>query len=80
VETWTDILPALAAKVPELVIFLILTTVFMRAQKALANSFTDYMKQKDSLVDEVIDTNSDVIRENTKVLAVALHVMEGDDG
>lgn len=74
-----SVLLALASHVPELLIFLLLTYVFMRSQQNIVREFTSYMRKKDGEIDETIQKNSGVIRENTKVLGAALRVFEGGD-
>lgn len=63
---------------PELLVFLILVFVFMRAQNNIVKEFTGYMKGKDEEIEVTIKDNTSVIRENTKVLGAALRLIEED--
>jgi 1,4-dihydroxy-2-naphthoate octaprenyltransferase len=65
--------------VPELLVFLILVFVFMRAQNNIVKEFTGYMKGKDEEIEVTIKDNTSVIRENTKVLGAALRLIEEDE-
>ena len=64
---------------PELLVFLILVFVFMRAQNNIVKEFTGYMKGKDEEIEVAIKDNTSVIRENTKVLGAALRLIEEDE-
>lgn len=64
---------------PELLVFLILVFVFMRAQNNIVKEFTGYMKGKDEEIEVTIKDNTSVIRENTKVLGAALRLIEEDE-
>lgn len=77
---WGEIVTALAAKVPEMVVFLLLVGVFMRAQKNMVKEFTNYMASKDEQFEGVIEQNTQALRENTKALGVAMHFLEEQDG
>ncbi len=79
-QMWQDVLVALVGKVPEMVVFLFLVWVFMRAQRSMVREFVSYMKSKDEELATVMDENTNALRENTKVLGAALHVLELDDG
>ncbi len=79
-EVWQEIIKTLAGKVPEMVVFLFLVGVFMRAQRNMVREFVAYMKSRDEQFEEVMNENTDALRENTKVLGAALHVLELDDG
>ena len=69
----------MASHVPELLVFLILVFVFMRAQNNIVKEFTGYMKGKDEEIEVTIKDNTSVIRENTKVLGAALRLIEEDE-
>ena len=69
----------MASHVPELLVFLILVFVFMRAQNNIVKEFTGYMKGKDEEIEVTIKENTSVIRENTKVLGAALRLIEEDE-
>ena len=64
---------------PELLVFLILVFVFMRALNNIVKEFTGYMKGKDEEIEVTIKDNTSVIRENTKVLGAALRLIEEDE-
>ena len=75
-SVWSEILVALTAKVPDLVVFLMLVYVFMRAQKNMVKEFVGYMTSKDEQFESVLEKNTKALNENTKCLGAALHVIE----
>lgn len=75
-EVWQEIIKTLAGKVPEMVVFLFLVGVFMRAQRNMVREFVRYMQSRDDQFEEVMNENTDALRENTKVLGAALHVLD----
>jgi hypothetical protein len=79
-SVWSEILVALAAKVPDLVVFLMLVYVFMRAQKNMVREFVGYMASKDEQFEAVLEENTKALNENTKALGAALHVLGEQDG
>jgi hypothetical protein len=73
---WNEILLALASKVPDLVVFLLLVFVFQRTQRSMVKEFTSYMTQKDEQFESVLEENTNALNENNRVLGAALHVIK----
>lgn len=79
-EVWIE----LAKAVPNLVVFTVLVIVFMRGQRNLSTNFLTYMKHQDDELMElsargskVIEENSDIIRDNSKILGAVSVQLKG---
>jgi hypothetical protein len=71
-----QLLTTLATAAPNLVVFVILVIVFLRGQTAAAVRFDTYMRSRDENYDKVVNVNTEVIKENSKMLGAAIQVLE----
>jgi len=83
VQLFEQVMLALASKVPDLVVFLILVWQFNRTAKGmvheftkLVHEFTKYLQQKDGDLEDILKDNNEIIQENSRVLGIAVHTFE----
>lgn len=70
-----QVIQSLAESVPNLVVFVALVVFFLRGQKSAADRFDVYMRSRDEKYDVVVSENTDVIKENSKILGQVIEVI-----